>query len=311
MTFHQVECFLETAKAGTISRGAERLFITQQAVSSQLKSLEQELGFPLFQRENKGVSLTPEGALLCEEWTPLWERLQISIDRARDIHIGRSAHIQIAVEDMGKCSEDLLAAFTDYEERYKKVSIDFEISSPRQMLSQLESGRLDMAILYESEFQGHSGLKHIPLHDRMLRVCIFMAKEHPLAKKPGLTLADIQNEPIGILKRAYSFDFQKQLEGFFSHNGIAPPRLYWEYMSRRDLEMGLASKRCVTIVYETMFADEGHKLLEWEIPVPDALSSRIAIFWKKKEMDIKAKALAAILRERLQAVLQESCAVSP
>lgn len=303
MTFHQMECFLETAKAGNISKGAERLFITQQAVSSQLKSLEQELGFPLFQRENKGVSLTPEGALLREEWTPLWERLQISIDRARDIHIGRSAHIQIAVEDMGKCSEDMLAAFTDYEQRYPKVHIDFEVSSPRQMLSRLESGRLDMAILYESEFQGQSGLRYIPLHDRMLRVCIFIAKEHPLAEKNGLTLADIQNEPVGILRKEYSLDFQKRIEGFFSSNGMKPPRLYREYGSRRDLEMGLASKRCITIVYETMFADEGHKLRKQEVSVPDNLSSRIAIFWKKKDMDIKAKALAAILRERLQAAL--------
>ena len=74
-------------------------------------------------------------------------------------------------------------------------------------------------------------------------------------------------------------------------------------MSRRDLEMGLLSKRCVTIVYETMFSDEGHNLLAREISVSDDMSSRISLYWKKEEMDIKTKALAAILRTRLQAAL--------
>lgn len=83
------------------------------------------------------------------------------------------------------------------------------------MLSGLESGSLDMTILYESEFQGQSGLKCIPLHDRRLRVCLFIAKDHPLAKKPDLNLTDIRDEPIGILDRKYSFDFQKRMELFF------------------------------------------------------------------------------------------------
>ena len=132
-------------------------------------------------------------------------------------------------------------------------------------------------------------------------MCLFVAKDHPLAKKPDLSLADIRKEPIGILDRTYSFDFQKKIELFFAYNGIAPPRLYKPYASRRDLEMGLLSKRCVTVVYETMFSDEGHKLLGREIPVSDDISSRVSLYWKKGEMDLKAKALAAILRTRLQA----------
>ena len=48
MTFHQMECFLEAVRAGNISKAAERLFVTQQAASGQIKNLEQELGFPLF-----------------------------------------------------------------------------------------------------------------------------------------------------------------------------------------------------------------------------------------------------------------------
>ena len=68
MTIMQMECFVEAASMGNVSRAAENLFITQQAVSSHLKTLERELGFKVFERKSKGVSLTEEGEILFAEW---------------------------------------------------------------------------------------------------------------------------------------------------------------------------------------------------------------------------------------------------
>lgn len=299
MTINQIECFVEVAKAGNISKAAKDLFITQQAVSSQIKTLEKELGFKVFTRKNKGVSLTKEGEILFEEWVQIQEKLRISIDRARDFHTGRSTHIRVALEDMGKCSEDIMSAFLAYEEKYRDLHIDFEIMSPRQMLTQFESDDLDMAVLYESELEDQVSLKSIPLHERKLKVCIYMAKNHPLARKGNVTLADIKNEPIGILKKDCSLDFEKRMNGFFEMSGIKPPGVYQEYASRRDLEIGLMAGRCVTCVYETMFVDEENRLFSNEIASGD-FSSRIVIFWKDEKMDTKARSLADVLKEKLK-----------
>ena len=90
MTITQIECFVEVAKFGNVSRAAESLFITQQAVSGQIKSLEKELGFPLFERKSKGVALTKEGEILFADWEQIRNTLRISIDKARDYHSGRN-----------------------------------------------------------------------------------------------------------------------------------------------------------------------------------------------------------------------------
>ncbi|MBR3004288.1 MAG: LysR family transcriptional regulator, partial [Lachnospiraceae bacterium] len=55
MTLSQIECFIEIARTGSFSKAAGNLFMTQQGASNQIRSLEKELGFPVFVRKNKGV----------------------------------------------------------------------------------------------------------------------------------------------------------------------------------------------------------------------------------------------------------------
>ena len=61
MTITQVQYVLEVTKCKNISRAAERLFISQSALSQQIQRLEHELGFHLFARMAYGLQLTEEG----------------------------------------------------------------------------------------------------------------------------------------------------------------------------------------------------------------------------------------------------------
>lgn len=61
MRLEQLKQFLEVAKTGSIRSAAENLYITSPALSSAIQSLEKEVGFPLFERQHSGVTLTPYG----------------------------------------------------------------------------------------------------------------------------------------------------------------------------------------------------------------------------------------------------------
>ena len=61
MTLTQLKYIIETAKAGTISRAAEKLYISQPSLTAAIRELEHEFGITIFQRTNKGIILTSEG----------------------------------------------------------------------------------------------------------------------------------------------------------------------------------------------------------------------------------------------------------
>ena len=63
MLYKQIRCFLEVANCLSFTAAAKNLFMSQQAVTKQIAALEQELGFPIFERTSAGMELTPAGSV--------------------------------------------------------------------------------------------------------------------------------------------------------------------------------------------------------------------------------------------------------
>lgn len=300
MTLSQTECFIEVVKAGSFSKAAANLFMTQQGVSNQIKALETELGFPVFKRLNRGVELTDEGKILFEYWEDAYNRLKIGIDKAKDEHSSSGRVVNIGMQDMGNCSEDIMSGFMEYGTMFPELTINFEVLSPREILEQLESGKLDMAVLYSSEFSAVKGINCLELHDKDLKVSVFYSKKNALAGKKKLKLKDFMGQPLGCLAPEISLDFKKKHLNLFSHLGLDFKGELQEYGSRRDLELGLIADRCFTVVYETMFIDSNKNLLSFELKDDEIFgSAKISLFWKNPKTEIKARTISNILREKL------------
>ena len=85
MTMTQVLYALEVARCQNVSRAAERLILSQSALSQQLRRLEQELGYPIFTRTLHGVQLTPEGERVCEQAAGMartWKEFQANVQKS-------------------------------------------------------------------------------------------------------------------------------------------------------------------------------------------------------------------------------------
>ena len=64
MNLRQLECFLEVARTLNFTRAAENLYLSQTVVTNHIRHLEEAVGFPVFERSKKSVSLTENGSIL-------------------------------------------------------------------------------------------------------------------------------------------------------------------------------------------------------------------------------------------------------
>lgn len=96
MTIQQIKYFLELANALHFWKTAEKVSISQSTLSRQIQSLEDELGFQLFERDKRNVKLTAAGKFLQDNWTTSINELDRIYKQAQKIDIGTLGTISIA-----------------------------------------------------------------------------------------------------------------------------------------------------------------------------------------------------------------------
>ena len=95
MEIQQIKYFLALSQELHFWNTAERIFITQSALSRQIKALEDELGIQLFERSKRSVKLTEAGAFLRDQWLPLLDEINRVHLQARKIHEGAFGSVRI------------------------------------------------------------------------------------------------------------------------------------------------------------------------------------------------------------------------
>jgi len=87
--------FCVAARYESFRTAGDELFVTASAVSHQIKSLEEELGEPLFDRTNRELSLTETGKSLYEDISPLIEQLALVVAKYKKVNVGSSIRISV------------------------------------------------------------------------------------------------------------------------------------------------------------------------------------------------------------------------
>ncbi|KAB8135750.1 LysR family transcriptional regulator [Gracilibacillus oryzae] len=145
MNLQKLEYFLLVAKEKSISSAANKLFVSQPAVSKQMKKLEETLGFPLFVRMSKGISLTDKGQQLYNDIEPIIYQLKYQLKK----------HMNDQVVRMG--SDPLLASyyFADYikDQNLFQIKLTQLKDDTIDLLPLLKSREIDAAIIQDHPHQ--------------------------------------------------------------------------------------------------------------------------------------------------------------
>jgi DNA-binding transcriptional LysR family regulator len=141
--------FLEVVARGSFVTAAERLHLTQTAVSARIRGLEDQLGRRLFVRNKAGARLTPAGEQFVRYATGLiqmWERArqQVALPPGRADVISVGAELSLW--------NPLLSDWLIWMHREcPEIALRATVDSPRQLLDRVQDGSLDLALLYSPE----------------------------------------------------------------------------------------------------------------------------------------------------------------
>jgi len=176
--------------SGNLSRAAQRLHLTQSAISHQVKQVEDHYGVPLFERKTQPLRLTAAGQRL---HTLAGELLAQVAEAERDIARiveGQAGRLRIAVE-CHTCFEWLMPAMDVFREHWPEIELDLVSGFHVDPLMLLREDRADLAVV--SEYR-KNGMTYHPLFG--FEIVGIVSCLHKLAKKEYLTAQDFADETL-------------------------------------------------------------------------------------------------------------------
>lgn len=184
----QLRAFCYTAKLGSISRAAEKLFLSQPSVSLQIQALERELETELLERRGPSIRLTPEGKILYEIARPMVRGID-TLPETFAAHCGNleSGELNIAAGE-STILYILPEVVKEFADTYPGITLKIHNVTGRDGMEMLRADEVDFAV--GSMLEVPEDITYHPIF--VYQPLLITAPDHPLArKKKGVTLEEI------------------------------------------------------------------------------------------------------------------------
>ncbi|PRY08974.1 LysR family transcriptional regulator [Pontibacter ummariensis] len=217
MELQQIKYFLALAQELHFWHTAERMFITQSALSRQIKALEDELGIKLFERNKRNVKLTEAGAFLRDQWLPLLDEINRTHLQARKIHEGASGLVRIGYPGSTAYGfmPNLIASISRTMPELKVELVEPTDISFEQMLL---SYQMDIAFRRDPA-------ENPALHSEYLYsepFALVVSDDHRLNEKSFTGLHDLKGEKFILSNLAQTTFYTASLRQIFEDNNLTP-----------------------------------------------------------------------------------------
>lgn len=193
MQIQSIGSFVMLCREKNISKCSEKLHISQQGLSRQMKALENEVGAKLLLRTNKGVELTREGEILLPKFQKLWDSYTAGMKELREYQKNHQEVLSVAVCP-GIKSALGLDFFMKFQQENPAICLRLNFQSDMDCEEALHGGRVDAAFLdwpiHEAEYDAYLVVKS-PL-------VAVMKRDHPLAGHASISMRELAGTHIYI-----------------------------------------------------------------------------------------------------------------
>lgn len=198
MTLQQLKYVIKIAETGTISDAAKELFVSQPSLTKSLRELEKEIGISVFNRTNKGISISKDGEVFLGYARQVLEQAALIEEKYINHSIGKqefcvsTQHYSFAVN-----------AFVDLIKEYGSDNYDFRIRETQtyEIIDDVAQMKSEIGVLYLNSFNETVMNKIMKMNDLKFTELfvatphIFISNKNPLAEKPSVTMDDLMPYP--------------------------------------------------------------------------------------------------------------------
>lgn len=197
MTLQQLMYAITTADEKSINKTAQRFYVSQPAISDAIRDLEDEIGITIFERSNRGVTTTTEGAdfivyarQVVAQYDLLKERY---IDKEQKKRFGVSAqHYTFAVK-----------SYIELIENHDPEKYEFSIYEGKtsEVINDVRTFKSEIGIIHLDEYNHNFLMKYLRVNNLEYKklfdckVFVYLSSDHPLADKKKLTSRDLEPYP--------------------------------------------------------------------------------------------------------------------
>lgn len=276
----RIRAFLVAAECLNFTEAAKRLYVTQPTLSKQIALIEDDLGFKLFVRSNRNVSLTPEGVFLYKRMRGAIDSLDSAVLLARAVGKGQEGVLRIGCFEALDGNPMLLKLFSRFRQLCPNADLQVDFLSFRQLRERLINNELDAIITKLFEVDTILGEAHATLFQS--EPVVVMGKDHPLANRERLDISELSDHPFIAISPAESLGAYNQLYSY-CHVASFPPNIERYVENYSALFLYLCLSPCAAIVdrYDVGVARDNVRA----IPLDGFAPQATVVAWKRDNMN--------------------------
>lgn len=290
MEFRHLRYFVVLADELHFGRAAKRLSISQPPLSLNIKQLEISLGVVLFERNSKGVKLTPAGLAFRESALRLLAEAEQAEETVRQVAKGVVSRVRIGFVG-SMMYRGLPERLTAFQEAHPRVEILLTEFNSVAQIDALMREQIDLGFVHTDRVP--RGLTRALYSSEPFVCCV--PNGHAAARKKTMNLQSLADEPFVLFSRTASPDYYERVLALCAENGLQP-RVRHEVRHWLSVISLVSKGMGVALVPRSLSAAGMSEVRFIPIP-PSALRSEVYCVWNERHMPSILPALIEAIQE--------------
>jgi LysR family transcriptional regulator, transcriptional activator of the cysJI operon len=275
LNLNQLRIFHTAAHSRTLGEAAEKLFLTQPAVSQQIRNLEKHLGTTLFERSRRGVELTPAGRELLA-YTEQILRLSAQAEAALT-NINNVEEAQAIIGATPNVGSYLLPTWIQaFRAKHPNVTLVIQTATTPQVAAAVSAGQQHLGFV-EGEINAVAQVETLELDVMIQRVVV--GPDHPWWGRDKVDLYELGGQPM--VFRQEKSQSHVWLTAIMQAHGVTP-RIIGEFDNPETLKQAVRSSASLTVLPENALQHDIAAGTLWMVAVADVpLERALRLVWPR------------------------------